>query len=682
MISELFKLLIPISVLYSFYLIYKYTRKRKSFNFLKSVLNGETSEIKEYLSNHHDPKSILLKEDTENGYTALHIACHNGNLPLVKLFLQIGGQELLEKRSSESGMFPIHLAIIKGDYHIVEFILESLKPAQYLDNSLNSPIYTSAFTGNLEILKQVVEYYKKHQMSDMINFPNLKKQTPLYISCLLSHYQIVEYLIKEKSDVSIKDIRGNTALHASCMNNGNEKIIELLIKNKADINSKKTDLCTPLHVACFKGFKGSVKVLLDHGADIYSTDIFGSNPLQHAICHQHVNILELFDNEKLIQMRDKDGFNCLFSACNYLKNHEKEIEWLCNRSKVNEVDTFNSTALHIAVCSNNFIAVKVLIEKFKANTSIRNLNGLTPYLMAQKEIKDYLENKCNSQDKIAEKPKEKIIEKVQVLKELSIQHIVDLIKKKEFKNVLVLTGAGISTGAGIPDFRSDKGIYSKIKDMNLDITPEEVFNIQTFKSKPELFWMTRKSFFTMKDVKPTKCHEFIKFLSDQGILLRNYTQNIDSLEEKIGVPEDKVVQCHGNLKFSKCLNPNCNSVYSTKDLEEILEKVEIPKCLKCQELIKPNIVFFGEGLPKEFNLNLDSDLKKCDLLIVIGTSLMVYPFSTLPSKISGNIPRILLNDKIVGDFKIENNKFENRDLILQGDCQENITKFLKLLESQ
>lgn len=684
MFTEFLKILIPLSILYSFYLIYKYTRKRKPFNFLKSVLNEEVEEVKEYLSNHSNPKSLLLKEDTENGYTALHIACHKGNLHLVKLFLQIGGQELLEKRSSENGMFPIHMAIIKGDVETLKFILERSKPHQYLDDSSNSPIYTSAFTGNLQVVKEVVEFYKKYQMEDTINFPNLKKQTPLYVSCLMNHYQIVEYLLKEKADVLMKDIRGNTPLHAACMNNGNEKIIELLIKNKADINSKKTDLCTPLHVACFKGFLEPVKVLLKHGADIYSTDIFGSNPLQHAICHQHTKLLEFFDNEKLIQMRDKDGFNCLFSACNYLKNHEKEIEWIAKRSKVNEVDNFNSTALHIAVCANNFIAVKVLIEKFNANTSIRNQNGFTPYNMAQREIKDYLENKCNSQDKMIEKV-EKKVEIVKVLKELTIESIASSIKKKEYKNIIVLTGAGISTGAGIPDFRSSEGLYNQIRKLNLGISPEEIFNIHTYKSKPELFWSIRKNFLLMdQTVKPTKCHEFIKFLSDQKILTRNYTQNIDSLELKAGIPEDLLIQFHGNMRTSTCLNPNCKQTYTLEEIEEILKDKPVPKCLKCNELIKPNVVLFGENvsISKDFNQTLESDLKKCDLLFVIGTSLMVYPFSSLPSKVGFNVPRILINDKIVGDFKLQNTKYENKDLILQGDCQEITQKLMKLIDTQ
>jgi len=121
---------------------------------------------------------------------------------------------------------------------------------------------------------------------------------------------------------------------------------------------------------------------------------------------------------------------------------------------------------------------------------------------------------------------------------------------------------------------------------------------------------------------PTLTHSFIKLLHDKGVLLRNYTQNIDGLEVLAGVPEEKIIECHGNFRSACCCD--CGK---TADIEHvrksIVEDVTPPYCKSCGGLTKPDIVFFGEDLPGYFHRNIRGDTRAADLLITIGTSLQV-----------------------------------------------------------
>lgn len=171
--------------------------------------------------------------------------------------------------------------------------------------------------------------------------------------------------------------------------------------------------------------------------------------------------------------------------------------------------------------------------------------------------------------------------------------------KKEFKKIAVLTGAGISTAAGIPDFRSPDGIYTKLGDYNLPY-PEAVFEISYFRQKPQAFYRLTKEFFK-GNYKPVIPHRFIKYLQDQDMLMINFTQNIDGLENLAGIKKEKLVQAHGSYASSSCIK--CGQEYDTAYFNEVIQKEDvICRCTKpgCDGLIKPDIVFFGERLPVDF----------------------------------------------------------------------------------
>ncbi|KAK9388028.1 DHS-like NAD/FAD-binding domain-containing protein [Lipomyces mesembrius] len=228
------------------------------------------------------------------------------------------------------------------------------------------------------------------------------------------------------------------------------------------------------------------------------------------------------------------------------------------------------------------------------------------------------------------------------------------------RNVVVMVGAGISTAAGIPDFRSPKtGLYHNLSRLNLPYA-EAVFDIDYFIKRPEAFYTLAHELYPGK-FRPTMFHSFVKVLEERGVLRRVYTQNIDTLERIAGVSDDKIVEAHGSFAENHCID--CGKDMSKEDLEVTMKKNEIPTCKRCGGLVKPDIVFFGEALPARFFKLTTSDLQAADLIIVAGTSLQVHPFASLPSQVS--CPRILFNLESVGDFGRR-----KTDVVVLGPCDE------------
>lgn len=232
---------------------------------------------------------------------------------------------------------------------------------------------------------------------------------------------------------------------------------------------------------------------------------------------------------------------------------------------------------------------------------------------------------------------------------------------KAGKKVTFFQGAGVSTGAGIPDFRSPKtGLYSNLAKLNLPYA-EAVFDIDYFNKNPKAFYTLADELYPGK-YKPTSFHYFIKLVQDKGLLHRVYTQNIDTLERVAGVKDEYIVEAHGSFAKNLCIE--CKADMPIKELRDAMNKKEIPTCKECNSYVKPDIVFFGESLPKRFFDTWDEDIDKVEFAIVAGTSLTVYPFASLPTEINDDVPRVLINKEIVGDF----NDDDKRDTILLSDC--------------
>ncbi len=192
----------------------------------------------------------------------------------------------------------------------------------------------------------------------------------------------------------------------------------------------------------------------------------------------------------------------------------------------------------------------------------------------------------------------------------------------ESKHVVVLTGAGISTPSGIPDFRSPSyGLWARYD-------PFEVASLWGFREHPERFYDWARSLMdTVQKAKPNPAHEALARLEEAGYLRTIITQNIDSLHQKAG--SSHVIPIHGHVESATCLD--CGAKFPIE--EEFWDEVrrgEIPRCPKCGGLLKPDVVLFGEPLPYGELREAQQEALLCDLMIVAGSSLMVMPAADLP----------------------------------------------------
>lgn len=162
-------------------------------------------------------------------------------------------------------------------------------------------------------------------------------------------------------------------------------------------------------------------------------------------------------------------------------------------------------------------------------------------------------------------------------------------------------------------------MYHNLASYNLPY-PEAIFELAYFRENPQPFFRLAKELYP-GNFKPTPSHYFIKLLQDKKLLLRHYTQNIDTLERIAGIDQDKLVEAHGTFHTNHCID--CNKEYSMEWVKEEIFKDNVPTCTECNGIVKPDIVFFGENLPERFHVLPNSDFKQCDLLIIMGTSLTV-----------------------------------------------------------
>ncbi len=216
-----------------------------------------------------------------------------------------------------------------------------------------------------------------------------------------------------------------------------------------------------------------------------------------------------------------------------------------------------------------------------------------------------------------------------------VEQVADLIVKAN--KVVVFTGAGHSTESGIPDFRSPGGIWDRFD-------PRD-FTYQKFLSDPEgrkTMWRVYQEGL-LTGAKPNNAHYAVTELYKMGRLDCVITQNIDHLHQKSGIPDDRVFELHGNNEWIKCLS--CGKRYPFDEVKIRLDAgEESPDCEVCHGLLKPEVVFFGESLPVEALQEASERSSSCDLFIVIGSSLVVYPAAYMPSyAVSAGAKLVILN---------------------------------------
>ncbi|KAF3768544.1 NAD-dependent deacetylase sirtuin-2 [Cryphonectria parasitica EP155] len=253
------------------------------------------------------------------------------------------------------------------------------------------------------------------------------------------------------------------------------------------------------------------------------------------------------------------------------------------------------------------------------------------------------------------------------LSQRSLSGIAEYIKHGCRGRIVVMTGAGLSTAAGIPDFRSPTtGLYANLARLNLPYA-EAVFDISYFRQNPDPFYVLAKELYP-GNYSPTISHVFIALLAKKNLLSMLFTQNIDCLERQAGVPADRIVEAHGSFASQRCIE--CGRSFPDESMKTHVAQGIVPRCTdhKCGGLVKPDIVFFGEQLPAAFHANW-SVATTADLVIVMGTSLTVQPFASLPDAGPDDTPRLLFNMARVGSFGTRSD-----DVLELGDCDSGVRK--------
>ena len=184
---------------------------------------------------------------------------------------------------------------------------------------------------------------------------------------------------------------------------------------------------------------------------------------------------------------------------------------------------------------------------------------------------------------------------------------------KESKNIVFFGGAGVSTESGLKDFRSKDGLYNE----KYDYPPEEILSHHFFMNNTLEFYKFYRDKLDTRNFKPNITHEVLKLMEDKNKLDCIITQNIDGFHQDAG--SKNVYELHGSIKRNYCIK--CHKFY---DDSYIFNSTDIPKC-SCGGLIKPDVVLYEEGLDDEIVSNSIKAISNCDLLIIGGTSLNVYP---------------------------------------------------------
>jgi NAD-dependent deacetylase len=191
------------------------------------------------------------------------------------------------------------------------------------------------------------------------------------------------------------------------------------------------------------------------------------------------------------------------------------------------------------------------------------------------------------------------------------------------RRIVAFTGAGISTESGIPDFRSPGGIWTKYQPIYFD----------DFMSSEEMrreAW--RRKFATdetLQKAEPNAGHRALAKLVEQGRMTAIITQNIDGLHQRSGVPDNRVIELHGNATYATCLD--CGQRYELEPIRKaFVGKGTLPVCEKCDGIVKTATISFGQAMPEIPMLRAQEETLACDLFIVLGSSLVVYPAAGFP----------------------------------------------------
>lgn len=194
------------------------------------------------------------------------------------------------------------------------------------------------------------------------------------------------------------------------------------------------------------------------------------------------------------------------------------------------------------------------------------------------------------------------------------------------RSVVFLTGAGISTESGIPDFRSPGGLWSRYDPRKLTF---DLFCARE-ETRRDYWKLATESYPVLRDAEPNAAHRAIVAVEKAGRLSRLVTQNIDGLHLKAGSSRDKIIEIHGSSLRATCID--CGVEHDREALHRALVagEIEVPRCTACGGRVKPATISFGQSMPERETAEAFAAAEACDLFIVVGSSLVVYPAASLP----------------------------------------------------
>ena len=208
---------------------------------------------------------------------------------------------------------------------------------------------------------------------------------------------------------------------------------------------------------------------------------------------------------------------------------------------------------------------------------------------------------------------------------------------KDAEKILVFTGAGLSTESGIPDFRSPGGLWEKYD-------PADFYFQKFVSDEPtrEIYWkMSSELYEMLKNARPNPGHFGIAKLEEKGKLLALVTQNIDNLHHKAGNSPELIIEIHGTAVTVSCLN--CKKGYDRDEIQIRLNSgLKVPYCDHCGGILKPDTISFGQAMPEKEMARAIACAEKCDLCVVLGSSLVVYPAASIPAHAHRNGARLMI----------------------------------------
>lgn len=655
-------------------------------------------------------------------WSLLHVLAYHGHALLLRiLVLTMWNGKRLNVKATGRHWTPLHCAATKGHKAIVSSLARAGADLESKDDLGHTGLAIAAAYSHEGCLRVLLNSRAS------ANARNSKNMTPLHIAAMAANSStLILALLKHGAQHESMDDKGWTPFLVACCDEKRWPGALTLLQHDANPKDRTyghqgCGQSATMLLASWKDDDGrAMQALLSYNGDLFAVDCFGQSALHMACRSGKVDTIRtLCANGAPTDAQDNDGLYPLQLLCTCCAEAPKDerlvdvgMEAILQTTPeaVQWLDFSDTTALH-TLCTLAALkkslplrALRRLLDA-RADPSVEGDDGWTPVHFANstggdeaallmEEFRKHGYATCEFWENLdLQKPRNManrkyllrrgghhripIEDRRDVLRcELDLAGIARRINQGRSRRVVVIIGAGASTAAGIPDFRSPMGLWSQA-------ATRDLFSPQGIIERPEAFWRSICDFFVGR--KPTKVHKLLARLAEEGLVQRIYTQNIDHLEVDAGIPADLVIECHGSALRIVC-SKGCGHVVDlsiTQIGAQFANKGEVwkaPLCEGCGAFLRPDIVFFGESLPADFRTHSSEDMSLCDMLIVVGTALSVYPVAGLVQQVKPLTPRLLLNREPVGPWQASrHNETNYRDVFYECDCDAGAEDLARLL---